>query len=305
MHLRDALCFSCLVVCLGGSHVAHADGKLAQARREASSDDSDKRSDTSSHQRQRGHSRHHDDCSQGFVEALICGLLGCSDSCSSGEVEVEVDGVAYASEEPAAPPLTYARYPYASPLAPYLLEPELQVASTSSELDLQLHRERPIGRPYAGQLGLDAGYLDGIAHSGFEARVLTPTPFEFGARHRFMYEPSAGDYALFGAADLGVRFASLPVLLMRVFAGPLYFGKPGEMVVGGEVGVGIELFLGRPWVLSARVAGGVLQNDLLLPQARVQLGYLLGRAELFVGYDYLQIGSVDLGTPIFGTRIWL
>jgi hypothetical protein len=301
MHVRSALFFLCLTVCLDSSQIARAEGKLAQARSEASSDASNSRG--RSQQRHHEHSRHHDDCSRGFFETWICGLLPCSDDCDSDEVEVS--DIDYSAEEPDAPALSYARYPYASPLAPYLLEPELQVASTSSELDLQLHSERPTGRPFAGQLGLDVGYLDGIAHSSFEARLLTPTPFELGARNTFLFEPSAKDYSLFGAGELGLRFASLRVLMMRVFAGPLYFGKPGEMEIGAELGIGLELFLGRPWVLSARVAGGVLENDLLIPQARLQLGYLFGRTELFVGYDYLQIGSVNLSTPLLGTRIWL
>jgi hypothetical protein len=50
MHLRSVLCSACLgmwLVWLGASQVAHADGKLAQARREATeADDSDGSSDS-------------------------------------------------------------------------------------------------------------------------------------------------------------------------------------------------------------------------------------------------------------------
>lgn len=302
MRHLTVLGWACLFACLGVRPIAHAEGKLSQARREASADDSGGGSD-GSHERHHEHHHEHHHHQRGFFEGLICGLLSCDDDDDAGPSEATT--VAYGDEELPAPALSYALYPYASPLAPYLLEPELQVASTSSELDLQLHSERPIGRPFAGQLGLDAGYLDGVAHTSFEARVLTPSAFEFGARNMFMYEPAENDYSLFGAAELGLRFASMRVLMMRVFAGPLYFGKPGEMAVGAEVGGGFDLFLGRPWVLSARVAGGVLENNLFVPQVRVQLGYLFGGYELFAGYEYLQVGSVDLGSPILGTRIWL
>jgi hypothetical protein len=185
-----------------------------------------------------------------------------------------------------------------------LLDSELQVASTSSTLDAQLRAEHTVGRPFAGQLALDAGYLGGVAHSGIDARVLTPSPFELSARTTLLYEPSARDYSLFGAGELGLRFASLRAFSMRALAGPAYFGQPGQMQFGAELGLGLDVFLGRPWVLSVR-ASGVLLGDLLCPDARIQLGYLFGRTELFAAYQYLRIGSVDLSTPLFGTRIWL
>ncbi|HKU39520.1 MAG TPA: hypothetical protein VJR89_15280 [Polyangiales bacterium] len=302
MFARTAACLSCLLLCSVEPQLAYADGKLARARREAASSSDD---DERGHGGERGHDDHHH--SRSFVESLLCGLFSCDDDDHhhhhhhhDSEVALSV-GADEVAREPAP---AYAPYPYASPLAPYLLDAELQVASTSSALDVQLRRAHVAGRPFAGQLSIDGGYLGGVAHSGMDARLLTPSPFELGARTALLYEPSARDYSLFGAAEVGLRFASLRVLSVRASVGPAWFGKPSEMLYGVELGLGLDVYLGRPWVLSARASGAML-GDLLCPQARLQLGYLFGRAEVFAAYEYLRVGSVDLSTPLFGTRIWL
>ena len=74
--------------------------------------------------------------------------------------------------------------------------------------------------------------------------------------------------------------------------------------LGIELGFGIDAFIARPWVLSAR-AGDALVGDAVLPQARIQLGFLFGRFELFAGYEYFFVGSVNLSAPFTGTRLWL
>ncbi len=91
---------------------------------------------------------------------------------------------------------------------------------------------------------------------------------------------------------------------MQLFGGFAYSGTVYEMLPGGELGPSMDVFLGRPWVLSAG-ASIAFVAEVLAPRARVQLGYLFGRSEVFVGYQYLRIGSVELSAPLLGTRIWL
>jgi hypothetical protein len=301
MRLRIALCASFLATAGLAPRPAHAEsGKLAEARRQVAASERSSSDDNESSGRGRRHHRHGSCEDEGLVEQLICGLLGCSCDDAGGAIELVSE-----TEEPEEPPLTYASYPYASRHSPYMLEPDLLVASTSAELDAQLHSEHAVGRPWAGQLMLDAGYMSGIGRSSLDARVLTPSPFELEARNTLLYEPAARDYSIFGAALLGLRFASLHAVLMHVYAGPTHFGLLGEMHVGAELGGGMDVFLGRPWVLSARTSVAMFGENLFAPQTRVQLGYLFGRSEVFVGYEYVQIGSVGLSTPLLGTRLWL
>jgi hypothetical protein len=306
--MRFALVGSCVFALstIGslGPSPALADGKLSRAREEAhgsSSGESSSSSSSSSSQRHHGHRRgHHDTCeNQSFFDAVFCAIL----ACDCGIPDYESDTVVVESQEDEPQP-TYASYPYATSKSPYLLEPELQVASTSAELDAHLLAEHSPGRPWAGQLSLDAGFMSGIGQSTLNARVLMPAPFELSARNTLLWEPAARDYSLFGSAVLGIRFLQAPSVLMRLFGGFSYFGQLGDVAVGAELGIGMDVFLGRPWVLSANAATAFV-GQAFAPQARVQLGYLFGRSEVFVGYQYMQIGSVGLSTPLLGTRIWL
>lgn len=204
------------------------------------------------------------------------------------------------------PPSLYATYPYASPLGAYVLDAELLVASAdpSGRLDVRLRADHAKAQPWGGQLMLDAGFLHGVAHSTFDARVHPPGRIELAARNAFLYEPSVHDYSILGAFDVGVRALQAHWLMVHLFAGVVWFGHAPDLLGGAEVGLRFDAFLGRPWVLSGRVAGG-FADEAVIPSARIQLGYLFGRVELFAGYEYLQIGSIDLSTPFLGTRLWL
>ena len=297
MRHHSALFATCILTCASLATPAYADGKLSRARKEASgsssssgsnssSSDSSRSSDSASshsHYRRPHHHHYREEPPSTYIasEVAIVGWTG-------------------------QPETTYSSYPYATSRSPYLLEPELQVASTSASLDAHLRAEHSAGQPWAGQLSLDAGFFAGVGQSNLNLRVLMPGPFELSARNTMLWEPAQSDYSLFGAAVIGLRIAQSRVALLRLFGGIAYFGQLRELLPGTEFGISMEVFLGRPWVLSAGASATFVGPDgLFAPQARVQLGYLFGRSEVFVAYQYLQIGSVDLSAPVLGTRIWL
>jgi len=287
---------------------AAADGKLSRAREEtrgsggdSNSRSRDSRKEPEHHHHRRAHS-HHSDSShdQSLGDAVVCAIFPCSGD--SSETYYEAD--TYVVAGPPEPQRTYASYPYANASSPYLLEPVLEVASTSTTLDAQLLAEHTPGRPWAGQVSLDAGFMSGIGQNSLDLRVLMPGRFELSARNTLLWEPAARDYSLLGSAVVGLRFLQTPAALMRLTAGLSYFGHLLHAEPGAELGMGMDLFLGRPWILSAS-ASAALIGQTVVPQARIQLGYLFGRSEVFFGYQYLQVGSVSLSTPLLGTRIWL
>jgi hypothetical protein len=313
MQLRSALFAMCTLACTTLANPASADGKLSRARDEASgrSSSSSRSSDTSSSSsnsfssstfddhrsshshRHKRHHHHADPCAHPTgIDAASCGYP----STYIGEVEYVPMNL--------LPQPTYSSYPYETSRSPYLLDPELQVASTSASLDAHLRAEHTAGQAFAGQLSLDAGFLAGVGRSNLSMRVLMPGPLEVSARNAVLWEPAANDYSLFGALAIEARVAQSRFAFLRLFAGFAYFGQIREMLTGGEVGVSMEVFLGRPWVLTASASAAYV-GEVLAPQARLQLGYLFGRSEVFVAYQYLQIGSVDLSAPLLGTRIWL
>jgi hypothetical protein len=64
-----------------------------------------------------------------------------------------------------------------------------------------------------------------------------------------------------------------------------------------------DVFPAKPLVLSAQAELGHL-NDAFTTRLRGSVGVQLRHAELFVGYDWLRIGGVDLHGPMAGLRLW-
>lgn len=308
MQLRSTLFATCTLACVSVATPTYADGKLSRARDEASGrNSSDSRSSSSisssdsafdvhrsSHSHR--HERHHH-------HADACAHQTVFDAAGCGRPSTYTDEVVYVPSNQ-LPEATYSSYPYETSRSPYLVDPELQVASTSATLDAHLRAEHTAGQAFAGQLSLDAGFLAGVGRSNLSMRVLMPGPLEVSAHNAVLWEPAANDYSLFGGLAIEARVAQSQVGFLRLFAGFAYFGQISEMLTGGELGLSMEVFLGRPWILTASASAAYV-GEVLAPQARVQLGYLFGRSEVFVAYQYLQIGSVDLSAPLLGTRIWL
>lgn len=208
---------------------------------------------------------------------------------------------------PPSLPQTYASYPYASSRGTYLLEPDLQPWADTSvdESGSASTPDSAVGRAWAGQLSLDAGYLLGVMHGHWSARLLTPSRFELAVRGTLLYEPSLQDRAQLVAAEFGLRVLQLDWLMVRLFAAAQSFDQGGALTqYGGELGIDLDLFLGAPWVVSLRGAGAIL-GEALVSTARIQLGYLFERYEVFVAYQDFRIGAVDLSSPLVGLRVWL
>jgi hypothetical protein len=66
---------------------------------------------------------------------------------------------------------------------------------------------------------------------------------------------------------------------------------------------GIDLFPLQPWILSASVELGTL-DDAFVVHARATIGATFRRWEFYGGYDFQRIGSVNLQGPMLGLRVW-
>ncbi len=96
----------------------------------------------------------------------------------------------------------------------------------------------------------------------------------------------------------------------RVMAGMISYLDARGDVSGAEMGFGVDVFPGAPWVLSGEFTGGVLGRAGLL-NGRASLGVLFGRTEVLVSWSHLWLLPfedgvvVDLGGPSLGLRAWL
>ena len=64
---------------------------------------------------------------------------------------------------------------------------------------------------------------------------------------------------------------------------------------------GADVFIGEPWILSGSLDYG-LDEDFF--HGRLAIGANWNLAEVFVGYDYLNVGPVEHGTVMIGLRTW-
>lgn len=66
---------------------------------------------------------------------------------------------------------------------------------------------------------------------------------------------------------------------------------------------GADFFPCKPWIISAQFDAGTLGNAAVI-HGRVTGGAVYNRFEIFGGYDFLRIGSVNLQGPVLGLRLW-
>jgi hypothetical protein len=64
-----------------------------------------------------------------------------------------------------------------------------------------------------------------------------------------------------------------------------------------------DVFPIEPVVISASIDLGNLDNAFVI-HGRGTIGWQIDRFELFVGYDFLRIGAVNLQGPLAGLRLW-
>ena len=66
---------------------------------------------------------------------------------------------------------------------------------------------------------------------------------------------------------------------------------------------GGDWFPVRPFIVSGELDWGEIGHSNLV-HVRVTAGVEWHRAEVYVGYDYLDVGNAQLGTCLAGVRIW-
>jgi hypothetical protein len=106
-----------------------------------------------------------------------------------------------------------------------------------------------------------------------------------------------------GDVNLVFRFAECPWLQMRSGLGLRMLFDGGDSRFGFNFTYSADVFPADPWVFSLQFDAGTI-GDAALLHGRATVGAIWSRWELFAGYDWLRIGSVDLSGPVVGLRLW-
>jgi hypothetical protein len=162
-------------------------------------------------------------------------------------------------------------------------------------------------KPWALRLALEDGNdFRGLNRAGGRLTLDTATRFGLTTNWNYFHEGLGGghgDDTVVGDLNLTYRFAQCSWLQMHTGAGVRLLADRQDTRAGFNFLYGTDLTPIEPVVISTLFEIGHLDNALVL-HGRATVGYLHERWELFGGYDFLRIGSVNLQGPLLGVRLW-
>jgi hypothetical protein len=162
-------------------------------------------------------------------------------------------------------------------------------------------------RTIAGSLTVEYG-SDFKDVERYGQRLLLDTSPRFGiqAGHDWFREELDGgttDEVNFGTVNLTFRFAQSRRALMYTGLGVNILDAGTKTDYGFNFLYGADVFPVKPVMLSLQMDAGTL-GDANLFRARGTVGINWRRFEAFIGYDYLNVGGVELQGMMAGLRLW-
>jgi hypothetical protein len=162
-------------------------------------------------------------------------------------------------------------------------------------------------REWSGRVQLErGGDLNEIF--AWNGGFLVETSARFGIDSRAYYftqnlSTGGTDDLWLGDANLLFRFAQSPNLEMRTGVGFNWLDDQVGNDFGFNFTYGGDWYPVRPFIVSSELDWGEIGHSSLF-HARVTAGVQWHRAEVYAGYDYLDVGNAQLDTCIAGVRFW-
>jgi hypothetical protein len=111
------------------------------------------------------------------------------------------------------------------------------------------------------------------------------------------------DQTVIGDTNLTFRFAQNEMASMYAGLGFRMLSDRQQTNYGVNFTYGGDWFPVRPWIVSFQIDAGNLGSAGVF-HARGSVGAIWHGVEVFAGYDYMGIGSVNLQGPMAGLRFW-
>lgn len=162
-------------------------------------------------------------------------------------------------------------------------------------------------RPWSGRVFVEeSNDFDGL--NRVNAQLLLETDSRFGFQGGWSYLSErlwcgCYDDAFLGDANVVFRFAQSECAQFRAGLGVRVLSDRYDTDVGFNFTYGADFYPGKPFIVSGQLDAGTLGSAGVV-RVRGTAGVIRSKFEVFVGYDYLRIGSVDLQGPVIGLRLW-
>jgi hypothetical protein len=90
---------------------------------------------------------------------------------------------------------------------------------------------------------------------------------------------------------------------MRTGLGFNWLSDPADKNAGFNFTYGGDFFPIRPWIFSGELDLGTLGHSTVV-HFRTAVGVSFGPAEVYLGYDYYDIGQAQIAGLVAGLRLW-
>jgi hypothetical protein len=193
-------------------------------------------------------------------------------------------------------------YPYPRQFPGWLLPRE-----TSHGDDVHTDSDGVHRRLYAGRLSIEGGSdFNGVDRLAVQLRL--DSAYRVGVLTSWNYYSErlacgCRDRLVIGDFNIIVRFAENAFAAMYSGAGFRTLIDRSANDFGFNFVYGFDWFPMRPIVVGASLEAGTLGAASVF-HTRATVGAVYRRWELYGGYDFLRIGSVNLQGPMVGLRLW-
>jgi len=161
-------------------------------------------------------------------------------------------------------------------------------------------------KDWAGQVQVEFGSdFDGVDRTGGAFLIESTGGLGFDFSWDSYREEYVGGYdeLHIGDANLLYRIAETDTALLRAGIGAAWFGDAYDTDFGVNFTLRGDFTPADPLVFSGELDLGTL-GDAQHLHAAGSVGVMLGRAEVYGGYDYRRIGDVEIEGPMVGLRVW-
>lgn len=237
-----------------------------------------------------------DDDDQSFADALFNSLVsGMISSAIGGDDDDDgsVESISYSyDEETFEHPKYFAHYPYADGYDGYLMADEYVPA-----------------RPQTGAVRFRFNYttdFDDIALYSGSTLIESSGGWGIDGEITFLTEalPNSGrDELYFGDVNVLYRIGCNERAIIRAGVGANWLHDSSSTDFGINGTVLLDVFPHRPWTWTSQLDAGRIGSTSAF-HLETSLGYSWEHIEIFGGFDYRRIGTVDLAGPMFGVRGW-
>ena len=159
-------------------------------------------------------------------------------------------------------------------------------------------------RTWQTELGFEySDSFEDLARLGGHFRLSTTSRFDLESNWNTLWEPTVrgNDSAALGDVDLLVRFAQSDRFQFRSGLGANWFDDHQGVVGGFNFHYGIDFYPARPWHFTTLIDLGEIGKAGLI-HARTTAGITYQRWEVYTGYDFRKIGSVEFQGPVAGVQ---